>query len=85
MAFWHQLLLCMKSIGMMQSTTYPCLYHKWGEEGLVLIVSGIDGNLIIGPKKAVKKTKKDLSQLILKLCRFNFTNVNSNLHNNVIM
>ncbi len=28
MAFWRQLLLCMKSMGMTQSTAYPCLYHK---------------------------------------------------------
>ncbi len=28
MAFWHQLLLCMKSMGMTQSTADPCLYHK---------------------------------------------------------
>ncbi len=62
MAFRHQLLLCMKSMGMMQSTADPCLYHKWGEEGLVLIVSWIDKNLIIGPKKAVEKTKKDLME-----------------------
>jgi hypothetical protein len=49
MAFWHQLLLCMKSMGMMQSTAdpCPCLYHKWEEEGLVLIVSRIDDNLIV--------------------------------------
>jgi hypothetical protein len=53
MAFWRQLLLCMKSMGMMQSTIDPCLYHKWGEEGLVLIMSWIDDNLIIGSKKAV--------------------------------
>jgi hypothetical protein len=58
MAFWRQLLLCMKSVGMMQSTTDSCLYHKWGEEGLVLVVSWIYNNLIIGPKKAVEKTKK---------------------------
>jgi hypothetical protein len=61
-AFWHQLLLCMKSMGMMQSTAALCLYHKWGEKGLVLIVSWIDDNLIIGPKKAVEKTKKDLME-----------------------
>ncbi len=42
------------------STTDPCLYHKWGEEGLVLIISWIDNHLIIGSKKAVEKTKKDL-------------------------
>ncbi len=50
-------------MGMTQITTVPCLYHKWGEEGLVLIVSWIDDNLIIGPKKAVEKTKKDLTEM----------------------
>ncbi len=62
MAFWHQLLLCMKSMGMMQNTADPCLYYKWGEDGLVLIVSWIDNNSIFGPKKAVEKTKKDLME-----------------------
>jgi hypothetical protein len=28
----------MKSMEMTWSTTDPCLYHKWGEKGLVLIV-----------------------------------------------
>jgi hypothetical protein len=28
MEFWRQLLLCMKSIQVVQSTPYPCLYHK---------------------------------------------------------
>jgi hypothetical protein len=35
MAFWHQLLLCMKSLEMMRSTAEPCLYHKWKDERLV--------------------------------------------------
>ncbi len=60
MAFWHQLLICMKSMEMVRSTADPCLYHKWGEDGLVLIVSWIDDNLIIGSKKAIEKTKRDL-------------------------
>jgi hypothetical protein len=30
MAFWRQLLLCMKSMKMVHSTTDLCLYHKWG-------------------------------------------------------
>ncbi len=60
MAFWHQLLLCVKSMGLTQSTADSCLHHKWGAEGLVLIVLWIDNNLIIGPKKAVEKTEKDL-------------------------
>jgi hypothetical protein len=38
MAFWQQLLLCMKSMEMVRSTTDPCLYHQWGEDRLVLIV-----------------------------------------------
>jgi hypothetical protein len=62
MAFCCQLLLCMKSMEMVQSTTDPCLYHKWGEEGLVLIVLWIDDNLIIGSKKAVEKAKKYLME-----------------------
>jgi hypothetical protein len=62
MAFWCQLLLCMKSMEMMHSTADPCLYHKGGEERLVLIVSWIDDNLIIGSKKVVEKSKKDLME-----------------------
>jgi hypothetical protein len=50
----------MKSMVMTHSTADPCLYHQWGEEGLVLIVSWIDDNLIIGSKKVVDKTKKDI-------------------------
>ncbi len=32
MAFWCQLLLCIKSKAMTRSTADPCLYQKWGEE-----------------------------------------------------
>jgi hypothetical protein len=67
MAFWRQLLLCMKSMGMTRSTADPCLYHKWGEEGLVLIVSWIDDILIIGSKKAVEKTMKDIMERLRRL------------------
>ncbi len=60
----------MKSMEMVRSTTDPCLYHPWVEDRLVLIVlmtlSWIDDNLIIGSKKAVEKAKKELMQ------RFNF-------------
>jgi hypothetical protein len=41
MAFWQQLLLCMKSMEMVRSSADPCLYHQWTEDGLVLIVSWI--------------------------------------------
>jgi hypothetical protein len=62
MTFCLQLLLCMKSMGMMRSTADPCLYHEWREEGLVLIVLWIDDNLMIGSKKGVEKTKKDIME-----------------------
>jgi hypothetical protein len=62
MVSWLQLLLCMKSMGMMRSTAYPCLYHKWEEEGFVLIVPWIADNLKIGSKKMVEKTKKDIME-----------------------
>jgi hypothetical protein len=65
MAFWCQLLLCMNSMEMMWSTTDLCLYGKWGEEGLVLIMLWIDNNLIIVSKKAVEKTKKDIIEILV--------------------
>jgi hypothetical protein len=62
MAFWCQLLLCMKSVVMVCSIADPCLYYKRGEGGLVLIVSWINDNLIIGSKQAVEKAKKNLME-----------------------
>jgi hypothetical protein len=62
MAIWQQLLLYVKSMGAVYSTTGHYLYHKWSDKGLVLIVSWIDGNLFIGTKKAVEKTKAELME-----------------------
>ncbi len=53
---------------MVLGTADPCLYHKWSDNRLVLIVSWIDDNLIIGTKKAVEKSKKELME------RFNCKN-----------
>lgn len=36
MAFWKQLLQCMKSMKMKRSTADPCLYFKWTAAGLVM-------------------------------------------------
>ena len=60
MAFWKMLLRCMKNMDMKRSTADPCLYYDWTELGLVLIVSWIDDNLIMGTKEAVAKTKHEL-------------------------
>ena len=35
-AFWCQLLVCMKDIDMSQSTADPCLYFNWTEDRLTL-------------------------------------------------
>ena len=60
MAFWKQLLLCMKSMKMERSTADPCLYFKWTDLGLVVLISWIDDNLIVGSEEAVTQVKKDL-------------------------
>ena len=60
MAFWRMLLKCMKSMDMKRSVADPCLYFKWTSDGLVVILSWIDDNLIVGCKEAVEKTKAEL-------------------------
>ena len=60
MAFWRQLLLCMQDMDMKRSTADPCLYFKWKPDGLVMLVSWIDDNLIVGNETVVAETKKDL-------------------------
>ena len=60
MAFWKQLLLCMKDLDMKRSEADPCLYHKTTEHGIVMLVSWIDDNLIVGSQKAVEELKKEL-------------------------
>ncbi len=59
MAFWWELLLCLKSMGMVDSTKNPCLYYKWSDDELILIVSWIDDSLIIGTNIEVEKTKME--------------------------
>ena len=38
MAFWKQLLKCMKDMNMERSTTDPCLYYDWTPDGMVIIL-----------------------------------------------
>ncbi len=47
---------------MVHITRDPCLYHQWSKDKVVLIVSWIDDNIIIGFKKAIEKAKKVLMQ-----------------------
>ncbi len=63
MAFWKRLLICMRSMGFERSMADPCLYYKWTENnGLVLIISWIDDNMIVGSKAAVLEAKKAMME-----------------------
>ena len=50
----------MQDMGMQRSTADPCLYYDWTDLGLVIILSWIDDNLIVGNKQAVAVTKQEL-------------------------
>ncbi len=63
MAFWRKLLKCMKNMKMKRSMADPCLYHRWTDNGLVLMASWIDDNLIVGSNEVVVKTKNKLMGL----------------------
>ncbi len=60
MAFCHELLKYMKSMNMKQSSANTCLYHNWTDNGLVLMASWIDDNLIVGLDVAVSEAKQKL-------------------------
>lgn len=45
----------MKTIGMQRSKADPCMYFSWTPLGLVIIISLIDNNLIVGCNNAVMK------------------------------
>jgi len=47
-------------MGLKRSSADPCLYYSWTDIGLVIIISWIDDNLIIGCPEVVERTKKEL-------------------------
>jgi hypothetical protein len=60
MAFYRKLLAATANIGLKRSTADPCLYHKWVEGRLVIMISCIDDNMILGPSNLVLQIKNDL-------------------------
>ena len=62
MAFWKKLCIAMKKIEQQRSKADPCLYYRWTDHGLVLIVAWIDDNLIIGKKEGVLEVKSKLME-----------------------
>ncbi len=60
MAFYWKLLTAMQNIGLKRSTADPCLYYKWERGRLVILISWIDNNMILGPEDLVMQVKADL-------------------------
>ena len=59
-AFWRQLLRAASAMGLKQSTADPCLYFKWVNGRLVMMMSWIDDNAIVGHESDVMELKKVL-------------------------
>jgi hypothetical protein len=60
MAFYRKLLAAPKNIRLTRSTADPCLYYKWERGSLVIMISWIDDNMILGPEDLVMQVKADL-------------------------
>jgi len=59
-AFWRQLLRAARAMGLKRSTADPCLYYKWVNGRLIMMMSWIDDNAIIGQESDVMELKKAL-------------------------
>jgi hypothetical protein len=60
MAFYRKLLAATSNIRLKCSSADPCLYYKWEGERVVIMISWINDNMIVGPFDLVMKLKKDL-------------------------
>jgi Reverse transcriptase (RNA-dependent DNA polymerase) len=54
-AFWLVLLHTIKAIGFKQSGADPCLYYKWNNGMLTLIVSWVNDKEVMIVKETIKK------------------------------
>ena len=59
-AFWRQLLRAANTMGLKQSTADPCLYYKWVDGQIVMMMSCINDNAIVGQESDVIELKKAL-------------------------
>jgi hypothetical protein len=60
MAFNRKLLAATKNIRLTRSMASPCLYYKWEKGSLLIMISWIDDNMILGPEDLVMQVKTDL-------------------------
>jgi hypothetical protein len=68
-AFWRQLLRAAGAMGLKQSTADPCLYFKWVNRWLVMMMSWIDDNAIVGQESDIMQLNKALmNQFKCKTC-----------------
>ncbi len=56
----RKLLTAASKIGLKHSSADPCLYYKWEEKRLVILISWINDNMIVGPSDLVLKLKSNL-------------------------
>ncbi len=62
MAFYRKLLAAASKIGLKHSSADPCLYYKWEEKRMVIMILWIDNNMIVGPLDLVLKLKSNLME-----------------------
>ena len=61
MAFWRELLRCMRHMGYKRSGADPCLYFKWTAAGLVAWLSWIDDCMVWGHDEVVHQESKEFT------------------------
>jgi hypothetical protein len=57
---WRQLLPAVFAMGLKQSMADPCLYYKWVDRRLVVMMSWINDNAIVGQESNIMDLKKAL-------------------------
>ncbi len=60
--FYRKSLKAMANIALKRSSANPCLYYKWVDGRLVIMISWINDNMILGPSDLVMQLKNDLMQ-----------------------
>ena len=60
--FYRKLVKVLKAKNYQRSKADPCLFYRWNDGRLVIMLSWIDDNLIMGHPEDVKQFKKDIEE-----------------------
>jgi hypothetical protein len=60
MAFYRKLLVAASNIRLKRSSANPCQYYEWEGGRIVIMISWINDNMIVGPTDLILKLKNDL-------------------------